>query len=97
MPSCLRGDRLGFRQVVARLDDEERGVVPYSGVLGEGHQDLVEAAWRTALADDLKVVACYREAAGERAGLLVDLAKERLILPDSSLPLVDAGEEYDLG
>jgi len=97
MPFCLRDDRLGFRQVVARLDEEERGVVPYSGVLGDGNQDLVETALRAALADDLKVVACYREAARERAGLLVDLAKKRLILPDSSLPLVHADEEYDLG
>jgi hypothetical protein len=29
--------------------------------------------------------------------LLVDLAKERLILPDSSLPLVHADEEYEHG
>src|SRR5918994_5003517 len=82
--------RLRFREIVARLDEEQRRVFANTRVFLRPDRELVGAAARAAFADDSHRVGRRREPRGEAANLLVDTSEDRLVLADAALALVHA-------
>jgi len=82
---CALDDVFDIGLVVSGLDEEERRVGPDLLVLREGHDETFDARKIAALADDVHlIVTDVRQAAVQAFDLFVDLAKERLVQPDTA-------------